>query len=291
MTSSVHRETAAARPCRANVRGQARRLPSLRNACRDSGRGPLFLARPVLLAGVILSAFAFPSTARAGEVTVFAAASLKDAVDEVVADWTEATGTTAVVSYAGSSALARQIEAGAPADVFISASVDWMNVLEGQGLVVAETRVDLLGNTLVLIAADESGPLDVADLPVALGEGPLAMALYDAVPAGVYGREALTSAGVWDDVVGRVAQAPNVRAALMLVATGEAPYGLVYATDAAAEPRVSVVAEMPDGSHTPITYPAAITAEGDGSEARAFLDFLQGAEADATFRRHGFAVR
>ena len=243
------------------------------------------------LARLILLALALAAPAAAGDVTVFAAASLKDAMDDVALAWREATGGRATVSYAGSSMLARQIEAGAPADVFISANVEWMDALEEQGLIVAGTRVDLLGNALGLVAADEAPAIELRDLPEALDDNRLAMALYDAVPAGIYGRAALASLGLWDAVAGRVAQASNVRAALVLVATGEAPYGVVYATDVAAEPRVRVVDTFPPDSHPSITYPAAVTAEGDGAEARAFLDFLQEPKADAAFRRHGFAVR
>ena len=246
------------------------------------------LARLILLA-FVLAAPAAPAAAD-HDVTVFAAASLKNAMDDVAAAWGEVAGGRATVSYAGSSVLARQIEAGAPADVLVSANVEWMDALEEQGLIAAAMRVDLLGNALVLVAADGAPAIELRDLPRALGDERLAMALYDAVPAGIYGRAALTSLGLWDAVAGRVAQATNVRAALALVATGEAPYGVVYATDAAAEPRVRVVATFPPDSHPPIVYPAAAIATG-GAEARAFLDFLQGPEADAAFRRHGFTLR
>jgi molybdate transport system substrate-binding protein len=225
------------------------------------------------------------------EVTVFAAASLKEAMDDVSATWKAAAGGIATISYAGSSALARQIEAGAPADLFVSANVEWMDLLQEEGLIAAGTRTDLVGNALVLIASREAEPTGIADLPIALGDGRLAMALYDAVPAGIYGRQALTSLGVWDALVDRVAQADNVRAALELVAMGEAAYGVVYATDADAEPRVRVVEAFPAGSYPPIVYPAAVTTEGDGEAARAFLDFLQGPEVDAVFLRHGFTLR
>lgn len=239
----------------------------------------------------VLIAWALAGPASAGDVTVFAAASLKDAMDDVAAAWQHATGSTASVSYAGSSALARQIQAGAPADVFVSANVAWMDLLEGQGLLANDTRINLLGNALVLIATGEAPEMELSDLPSALGDERLAMALHEAVPAGIYGRAALTDLGIWDAVADRVAQTHNVRAALALVATGEAPFGVVYATDAAAEPRVSVVATFPPETHPAITYPAAITADGDGADARAFMEFLQGSEADALFRRHGFILR
>ncbi len=225
------------------------------------------------------------------DVTVFAAASLKGALDDVAAAWMAATGEAATISYAGSSALARQIEAGAPADVFISANVDWMDALENEGLIEDGTRVDLLGNALVVVAAADARDVTLAELPTALGTGRLAMALYDAVPAGIYGQQALTSLGLWDSLSAWVAQTDNVRSALALVAVGEAPYGIVYATDAIAEARVRVVATFPADSHPEIAYPAAVVAGSDVAAAGDFLDFLQGPEADEVFLRHGFALR
>lgn len=243
------------------------------------------------LVAPILAALVSGGPACAADVTVFAAASLKGALDEAIAAWDGAAGGAVAVSYAGSSALARQIEAGAPADVFVSANVAWMDSLEADGLLAPGTRVGLLGNALVLVGPKGAGRLEPAALPEALGDGRLAMALVDAVPAGMYGREALVSLGLWDALADRVAQADNVRAALALVAAGEAPYGIVYATDAAAETRVSVVATFPEDSHEAIVYPAAATAEGEVEVARRFLDFLQGAGADAIFLRHGFTLR
>ena len=243
------------------------------------------------LARESLLALFLAGPAAAEDVTVFSAASLKGAMDEVAVAWREATGGTATISYAGSSALARQIEAAAPADVFVSANAAWMDALAAQGLILEETRVDLLGNALVLVRAADAAPTRLPNLPAALGDGRLAMALYDAVPAGIYARQALEALGLWDRLAGRVAQADYVRGALALVATGEAPYGIVYATDAAAEPRVEVAATFPPESHDRITYAAAATAEGDAAAASAFLDFLQGPEADAAFQRHGFVLR
>jgi molybdate transport system substrate-binding protein len=225
----------------------------------------------------------------AADLTVFAAASLRGALDEAVAIWSEASGRTAAISYAGSSALARQIEAGAPADVFVSANVDWMDALAVQGLILPATRTDLAGNDLVLVAGADATPFPLEELPGRLGDGRLAMALHGAVPAGIYGRQALTSLGLWDALSDRVAQADNVRAALAYVAAGEAPYGIVYASDAAAEPRVTVVATFPPESHDQIVYPAAVVAGGDRALAATLLDHL-GAEASrAVFRRYGFA--
>lgn len=243
------------------------------------------IARLFALCLALLAAPAF-----AGNVTVFAAASMKTALDEAAAAWAEGTGHSAVISYAGSSALARQIEAGAPAEIFISANPGWMDRLQDQGMVTPGTRVDLLTNRLVLIAHDPAAaPLNPADLPQALGEDRLAMALVDAVPAGIYGKAALTHLGLWGPLAPKVAQADNVRAALALVAVGEAPFGIVYATDAVAEPRVTVAATFPADSHPPIVYPAA-EIDGAGPLAATFLAFLQGDTARAIFEAQGFAM-
>ncbi len=253
------------------------------------------MPRPSLpsLAALALAAVA-ASGAWAEQVTVFAAASMKTAMDEITARYAEETGNTARVSFAGSSALARQIQAGAPADVFISANPGWMDALESDGLIDDATRTDLLGNSLVLIAHDaKANPVEITpDLPLAemLGESHLAMALVEAVPAGIYGKAALGSLGLWDAVAPKVAQADNVRAALALVATGEAPLGIVYATDARAEPGATVLGTFPEGSHAPITYPAARIRDGDSAVADAFLAYLQGPVARAAFERQGFTV-
>lgn len=243
------------------------------------------MSRPLLLAACLCLA---GPPALAAEITVFAAASLKTAMDRLAPAWEAATGDRVTVALAGSSALARQIQRGAPADVFVSANVDWMDLLEAEGLIAAESRRDLLGNRLALVARAPARPLDPADLPQALGQGRLAMALVEAVPAGIYGRAALEALGLWEELAPRVAQADNVRAALALVATGAAPFGIVYATDAAAEPRVSAVATFPEGSHPPIVYPAALVAGADPAAA-AFLDWLAGPEAGAVFADLGFA--
>ena len=246
----------------------------------------------VLAAGLLAIG---PVRAGAEDITVFAAASLKTALDEIVTGWSAATGNTARVSYAGSSALARQIEQGAPADVFISASRGWMDALAAGRHVRKETRRDLLGNTLVLVAhGRDAAPVEIApgfDLAGMLGDGRLAMALVDSVPAGIYGKAALTSLGIWEAVAPKVAQADNARAALALVAAGEAPMGTVYRTDAAADDDVTAVATFPAGSHPPIVYPAAVTAESASPDTAAeFLDHLSGAEARAAFERQGFVV-
>ena len=243
-----------------------------------------------------LSLALFAPSLQAGPVTVFAAASLKTALDEVAAAYADETGAEMRPAFAGSSKLARQIQQGAPAQIFVSANPGWMDVLEKDGLLAAATRRDLLHNSIVLVAgpgADEGLSLAIGpalDLPAALGEGRLAMALVDAVPAGIYGKAALQSLGLWDGVADKVAQADNVRAALRLVATGEAPLGIVYATDAAAEDRVRVLGTFPAGSHPAIVYPAAIVKDGDDADTRAAFAFLTGDAARAIFARHGFGL-
>ena len=234
-----------------------------------------------------------PLMAQADQVRVFAAASLTTALDEIAPQFKAATGHDLVVTLAGSSVLARQILHGAPADVFISASPDWMDLIEAEGLVEPGTRLGLLGNRLVLVAHGQVAPVRIGpdfDLAAHLGGRRLAMALVDAVPAGIYGKAALEHLGLWASVAPQVAQADNVRAALAFVITGEAPYGIVYATDAVATDAVSVVGSFPADSHPPITYPVA----GLGGQARlgktAFLDYLRGPEARAAFERQGFAV-
>jgi molybdate transport system substrate-binding protein len=234
---------------------------------------------------VILSA-----QAALADVTVFAAASLKTALDEIAADWTEATGTPVVLSYGGTPALAKQIAAGAPADVFLSASTAWMDDLADKALIQPKTRRDLLGNTLVLVGGAGAEPVTLdatLDLAGLLAGGKLSMALVASVPAGQYGREALERLGLWDSVEPSVVQSENVRAALQLVALGEAPYGVVYGSDAVAEPGVVAVGTFPEDSHQRIVYPAALTASaGDG--AGEFLDHLASPEAKAVFKANGF---
>ncbi|MFC0341569.1 molybdate ABC transporter substrate-binding protein [Paracoccus niistensis] len=242
----------------------------------------------------LAAALLLPLPAVAEEVVVFAAVSLKTALDPIAQSFQQATGNSVTISYAGSNALAQQILQGAPADIFISASPEWMDEVEKGGEVAGGARTDLLGNTLVLVAHDPDAPqLTPApgfDLKGALGGGRLAMALVDSVPAGQYGKEALVSLGVWDQVLPSVAQADNVRAALALVATGEAPLGIVYATDASAEPRVHVVGTFPADSHAPITYPAALLKNGTDAADRAFFDALGAPEAEAVFRAQGFTI-
>lgn len=260
-------------------------------------KSPGWTRPAAVLAGAVLLAVAAGLAsvpARAAEqVTIFAAASLKTALDPLAQSWSASSGNKAVVSYAGSSALARQIEAGAPADLFLSADLDWMTYLADRKLVRPDSVIRLLGNSIVIIApADSAVVLDAKpgfDLAGALGDGRLAMADVAAVPAGKYGKAALEALGAWDSVAGHTAQAENVRAALALVALGEVPLGIVYLTDAAAEPRVRVVATLPEDSHPPIIYPAALTPEAK-PEAVDFLAYLQGEEASMGFEAQGFAV-
>ncbi len=250
-------------------------------------------ARLALAVPVALLLLAGPRPVAAGEVTVFAAASLADALGEVNEAFREEGGEV-VASFAGSSALARQIEAGAPADVFVSADLDWMDWLQQRGLVDGASRRDLLGNRLVLVASATSGPaIEIRpglDLAGALGDGRLAIGETASVPAGRYGRAALEALGVWEGVADRLAEAENVRAALALVARGEAPLGLVYATDAAADPSVEVVATLPEESHPPIVYPVALIAGSGNPDAGAYLDFLLGERARGIFEAAGFTV-
>ncbi|MFY0690613.1 MAG: molybdate ABC transporter substrate-binding protein [Paracoccaceae bacterium] len=221
-------------------------------------------------------------TARAS-VTVFAAASLKTALDEVMAGYDGPVR----ASYGGSGALARQIILGAPAGIFLSAHPDWMEQVAQAGVLAPQSRRDLLGNRLVLIARAGAGPHDLsAPLP---DDARVAMGFVDAVPAGQYGRAAFQALGQWDHVADRVVQTDSVRAALALVAWGETGFGVVYETDALAEPNVEIAARFPDDSHPPIRYPMALI-KGADSNAEAFYRHLQSAEAKAIFARHGFDV-
>lgn len=243
---------------------------------------------------VLVLFFCFLSgTAVAERITLFAAASLQNVLADVAGAWSAHSGQQVVIVPAGSSALARQIQQGAPADIFISANVAWMDVLERDGLIRDGSRVNLLGNRLVLVAsAIKQEPFELSaetDLIGMLNGERLAMALVDAVPAGIYGKAALRKLGLWQAVRPHVAQTDNVRAALALVATGEVPLGIVYATDVQAG-RVGVVATFPGESHGPIIYPAALVADSRNETAGRLLDFLKSPEAAGIFIRHGFQV-
>jgi molybdate transport system substrate-binding protein len=248
-----------------------------------------------MAAAIGVAAGAGPVFAQPKELVVFAAASLKNALDEAAAGWARETGRPAPkISYAASSALAKQLEAGAPADLFLSADLDWMDYAAGKGLIRPDSRVTLLANRIALIApSDSTATLTLTpgiDLAAVLGQGRLAMANVDSVPAGKYGKAALERLGAWDGVKDRVAQADNVRAALLLVSRGEAPLGIVYTTDAAADPKVKVLATFPPDSHPPILYPVAVTRDSTHPDAVAFLGYLRGAGPKAAFEKQGFTV-
>lgn len=249
----------------------------------------------ILAALTVAAALALPGAARAQQLTVFAAASLADALGEVGSLWAAGGNPPVRFSFAASSALARQIEAGAPADVFASADEAWMDHLAARGRIAPDTRAPLLSNRLALVApaGAAAGPVEVArglDLAAMAGSGRIAVADPDHVPAGRYARRALESLGLWDAAAPRLARADNVRVALALVERGEVPLGIVYATDAAAARRVRVLGTFPADSHPPISYPVAAVAGRDGEAARAFLAFLATDEAAAVFRRFGFGT-
>src|SRR6516165_1302568 len=243
---------------------------------------------------IALIAFGAGRAAHAQDAVVFAAASLTNALDEAARLFERQGGAHAKISYAASSALAKQIENGAPADLFISADLEWMDYLEQRHLIRTSTRENLLGNRLVLAApTDSSSRVEIkpgVDLAGLLGGGRLAMADPDTVPAGKYGKAALEKLGVWDSVKAAVAPAENVRAALAFVSRREAPLGIVYATDAAADPRVKVVAVFPEDTHPPILYPAAITADSKNASVARLLEFLGSSAAWPIFEKQGFTV-
>ncbi|MDY0872590.1 molybdate ABC transporter substrate-binding protein [Dongia rigui] len=256
-----------------------------------------FLTRRSLIAAALaLSTLAAaPIVAKADDkIVVFAAASLKGPLDDAAAAFKAAKGGDIAISYAGSSALAKQIEGGAPADLFISADLDWMDHVEKAGQVKDGTRSNWLGNTLVLVApADSALTLKIADgvdLAGAVGDGKLAMADVKAVPAGKYGKASLEKLGAWAAIEPKVAQAENVRAALALVASGEAPLGIVYQTDATAEPKVKVVDTFPEDSHKPIIYPIAQLTGSTAPLAADFLAYLKSPEATVLFEKAGFKI-
>jgi molybdate transport system substrate-binding protein len=234
-----------------------------------------------------------PLVAHAADITVFAAASLSDALKDAGKSYEAKTGHSAAISFAASSALARQIEASQGADIFISADNDWMDYLDKKGLIDRASRKTLLGNHLVLIAPMGSNPaLTIAPhfgLLDALHGGRLSVADPDSVPAGRYAKTALLYLGVWNNVADHLASAENVRVALAYVARGEAPLGIVYATDALSEPKVHIVGTFPDDSHQPIVYPAALTRDAKPL-AHEFLDYLSTPAAQAIFRKYGFQI-
>ncbi|HMJ30203.1 MAG TPA: molybdate ABC transporter substrate-binding protein [Xanthobacteraceae bacterium] len=226
-------------------------------------------------------------------LTVFAAASMKNALDDTNAAFTKATGTKVVASYAASSALAKQIESGAPADVFVSADLQWMDYVAQKNLIKPDSRVNLLGNKLVLIAPLDSKLDKVTigqgfDIAKLAGNGRIAVADVKAVPAGLYAKAALEKLGGWAAAEPKLAMAENVRATLSFVARGETPVGIVYETDAKVEPKVKIVGVFPDGSHPPVIYPVAATASAK-ADAGKYLNFLRGNEAKTIFEKYGFS--
>jgi molybdate transport system substrate-binding protein len=241
---------------------------------------------------IVLAGAPQPAAAQ-DSLTVFAAASMRNALDDADAAFAKATGVKVVASYAATSALAKQIEQGAPADVFVSADLKWMDYAIAHRLVKPETRVNLLGNRLVLIAPKASKLDHVAigrdfDIAKLAGSGRIAVADVKAVPAGRYAKEALTSLGAFAAAEPKLAQAENVRAALAYVARGETPLGIVYATDAHVEPKVKIVGVFPEDSHPPITYPVARLAASKNAHVARYLDFLQTGTAKAIFEKFGF---
>lgn len=246
--------------------------------------------RILRLLAVVLFAFV---PARAADVTVFAAASLSDVLQQIGQAYQRDHGQRIAFSFAASSALARQIEASPGADIYISADTDWMDYLDKKGLVDHASLKDLLGNTLVLIApANARVKLKIApnfDLEDGLGQGRLAIADPASVPAGKYAKASLTALGVWAAVSGKLAPAENVRVALAYVARAEAPLGIVYRTDALAAPKVRIVDTFPDSTHPPIRYPVALTKDAQPA-AKAFLAYLAGSQARTAFQKAGFEV-
>jgi molybdate transport system substrate-binding protein len=245
------------------------------------------------LAALVFS-LALVTPAHAAEVTVYAAASLKESLDAVAKAFEARTKNHVVVSYGASNAMARQIESGAPADIFISADTDWVDYLSGRDLVAPGSRRNLLANALVLIAPLKSATRlrlePRADIAGALGDRRIALGNPDSVPAGKYAKAAFTALGLWKGLEGKIAAAENVRAALAFVAREETPLGVVYRTDALAEPMVRIVDMFPAGTHRPIVYPMVVLKRATRPSAGAFADFLASPEARAIFSRFGFTA-
>ena len=252
------------------------------------------LMKAVLLRSILaLSMTAFASSQSVADtLTVFAAASLKNVIDEIADLYEAESSDTVIVSYAGSATLARQIEMGAPADVFISANTAWMDYLSDQALLEEASRFNLASNQLVLISSTQNLDLSLDDpqeLIVLLQNEYLAMGMVESVPAGIYGKQALSFYNLWDALNPQIAQADNVRSALALVASGEAPLGIVYQSDAVAEKNVSVAARFPASSHDPIVYPVATIKESH-KQTGLFLQFLRSKHSKAILERNGFLM-
>jgi molybdate transport system substrate-binding protein len=258
---------------------------------------PYMLCVSRLIAAAALVAVALPATqasAQDASLTVFAAASMKNALDETDVAFSKATGVKVVARYAASSALVKQIEQGAPADVFISADLKWMDYAADHKLIKQDTRANLLGNVLVLIAAKNSN-LDKVDLGKGfdivrlVGDGRIAVADVKAVPAGLYAKAALESLGAWAAAEPKLAMAEDVRAALAFVARRRTSIGIVYETDAKIESFVKIIGIFPESSHEPITYPVAATAETTNPVVSRYLYFLRSSSAKTIFERYGFS--
>ena len=257
------------------------------------------MSKRTLVLAALAATMAIAAVPRAADaqdktITVFAAASMKNALDDVDAAFTKQSGVKVVASYDASSALMKQIEAGAPADVFVSADLKWMDYGSEKKLIKDDTRVNLLGNVLVLVAAKDSkiDRVDIKpgfDLAKLADDGRIATGDVKAVPVGLYAKAALKKLGVWSTVEPKMAMTANVRAALVLVARGEAPLGIVYSTDAKVEPGVKIVGTFPDSSHDPIVYPVAATVHAKPETAQ-YLAFLRSAAAKSVFEAYGFAA-
>jgi molybdate transport system substrate-binding protein len=263
-------------------------IPFARHALRR-----LALVVGLACAGLSSAASAQAPAPTAGP-TVFAAASMKTALDAIAGAWTAQTGKSPSIVYGSSAVLAKQIEQDAPADIFISADLNWADYLDKAKLLRPGTRHNILGNELVLIEpADSSVALKIEpgfDLAGATGDGKVAVCTIASCPGGIYAKQSLTSLGVWDKVEPKLAQADNIRSALTLVARGEAHFGIVYATDAKAEPKVKVVGTFPDSSHSPIVYPVAILASSKNSDAESFVAFLSSQAATKILLDQGFSI-
>jgi molybdate transport system substrate-binding protein len=261
------------------------------------GRSPFFAA--ARLAFVLAATIAFTAPAQAQDkqpLLVFAAASLKNALDEINVAWKKQSDIGVRTSYAASSALAKQLEEGAPADLFLSADIPWMDHVERKNLLRAGTRGNLLGNSIVLIAPKgwNKGEVKIGpnfDLAKLLGDGRLALAATASVPAGRYAKASLEKLGIWPSLEKKLAEAENVRAAMAFVSRGEAPLGIVYSTDAAADPNVVVIGTFPGDSHPPIIYPVGVLAASKNPAAESYRKYLSGLDARTTFIRHGFTVQ
>src|SRR5262245_19182723 len=252
------------------------------------------VAASATAAGVAWGTLQASAQAQGDDIVVFAAASLTNALDAISAEWQKETGKKATIIYAASSVLAKQIEQDAPAQIFISAELYWIDYLEQRKLITPESRVNLLGNRIVLIARkDIAQPIEIRqgfDLAKLVGRGYLAVANVESVPAGKYAKAALEKLDVWSSVSDKLAQSADVRAALLRVSRGQAPLGIVYQTDAASDQNVRVIGIFPDHTHPPIIYPMALTAKASNPDAAAFHAYLRGAKAAAEFEALGFTV-